>query len=376
MFDVIVIGAGPVGSFIAGRLAEEDLQVALLEEDEEVGRDVVCTGIIGTEAFQTFPLPQEATISVIKSILFFSPSLETFQYTSLESMACVVDRSIFYKGMLRYAEGNGVEVRLGAPVEKIKLGQSFVEVVAKEGSLNTRAKALVLATGINYRLHKDLGLGTPPTFLQGAQAEIEMRELRETEIYVGKDVAPGSFAWAVPVSGSRARVGVLSRSRARFYLERFLEGPLRQRVKKGSKIREKPIAHGPVPRTVNDRVLAVGEAAGQVKTTTGGGIFYGLICSEIATQVIKRALGKGDFSYGELKEYERLWKGRLGRELRMGKLARQVLGRLSDRQIDKIFKLVGEKAKVKELMETKIKFDYHSDLISFGLKLIKGFVWG
>ncbi|TET46067.1 NAD(P)/FAD-dependent oxidoreductase, partial [Candidatus Aerophobetes bacterium] len=301
MFDVVVVGAGPVGCFTAGRLAEEGLKVALLEEDEEVGRDVICTGIIGSAAFQTFPLPQEAVLSPIKSILFFSPSLYTFQYTSPENMAYVVDRSIFDKGMLRYAEEKRVEVRLAAPVEKTKLGQNSMEVVAKEGSLNTRA--LVLATGIGYRLHKDLGLATPHIFLQGAQTEIEMRGLRETEIYLGKDIAPGSFAWAVPVSGSKARVGVLTRNKARFYLERFLEGPLRQRVEKGSKIRQKPIAYGPAARSVNDRVLAVGEAAGQVKTTTGGGIFYGLICSEIAIQVLKKAFHKGDLSYRQLSEY-------------------------------------------------------------------------
>jgi len=376
MFDVIVVGAGPVGSFTAGRLAEEGLEVALFEEDKEVGRDVVCAGIIGKEAFQTFPLPQEAILSPIKSILFFSPSLHTFQYTSPESMAYVVDRSIFDKGMLRYAEEKGVEVVLGAPVEKTKPGQNFIEVVAKEGLLNTRAKALVLATGINYRLHKDLGLETPPAFLQGAQAEIEMRGLRETEIYLGKDIAPGSFAWAVPLSVPKARVGVLTTHKARFYLDRFLEGPLRQRVEKGSKIRQKPIAYGPAARSANDRVLAVGEAAGQVKTTTGGGIFYGLICAEIATQVLKRAFRKGDLSYRQLSEYERLWKSKLGKELRMGKLARKILGRLTDKQIDRIFKFVGERPKVKELMEKEVEFDYHSGLISFGLRLLKGFIRG
>ncbi|GAG46719.1 unnamed protein product, partial [marine sediment metagenome] len=108
----------------------------------------------------------------------------------------------------------------------------------------------------------------------------------------------------------------------------------------------------------------MGEAAGQVKTTTGGGIFYGLICSEIATGVLKRAFHKGDLSYRQLSEYERLWKSKLGKELRMGKLARRILGRLSDKQIDMIFKFVGERPKVKELMEREFKFDYHSDLIS------------
>ena len=59
----------------------------------------------------------------------------------------------------------------------------------------------------------------------------------------------------------------------------------------------------------------------------------------------------------------------------MGKLARNILGKLSDKQIDRTFKFVGEKPKVKELMEREFKFDSHSDLISFGLKLLKGVIW-
>ncbi|MBA7668788.1 hypothetical protein ES703_76904 [subsurface metagenome] len=71
MFDVIVVGAGPVGSYIAGRLAEEGLEVVLLEEDEKVGRDVICTGIIGKEAFDRFDLAKADIISSIKSVCLF-----------------------------------------------------------------------------------------------------------------------------------------------------------------------------------------------------------------------------------------------------------------------------------------------------------------
>ncbi len=378
MFDVIVVGAGPVGSYAARRLAEEDLNVAVLEEDEKVGSGVICTGIIGKESFDGFRLPKGAVICSIRSMRFFSPSHFSIDYTPSNILAYVVDRKFFDQEVLRNAKEAGANVRLGSKAVGIRINKEFGEVqIQKEGSQEKmRGRVIVLATGVNYKLHKQVGFSSPPAFLQGTQVETKVKDLRETEIYLGRDISPGSFAWAVPLDGSQARVGTLTRNRGASYLEHFLKETLKDRVEEIPKVMLKPIAYGPISRSAGDRILAVGEAAGQVKTTTGGGIIYGLICSEIATRVIKRAFRKGDFSYRQLKEYERLWKGRLGRELRMGKLARQVLGRLSDRQIDKIFKLVGEKAKVKELMETKIKFDYHSDLISFGLKLIKGFVWG
>jgi len=378
MFDVIVVGAGPVGSYIAGRLAEEGLEVVLLEEDEKVGRDVICTGIIGKESFDEFDLPKAAVISNIKSVCFFSPSYFTIDYTPSRILAYVVDRDLFDQEILRGATEVGVDVRLGKKVVGVKINKDFGEVqVEKEGSLEKiRGRAMVLATGVSYKVHKQLGFSLPPAFLQGTQVETKVKDVRNTEIYFGRHIAPGSFAWIVPLNNSQARVGALSRNKGVSYLKNFLRETLKDRVEGIPEVMLKPIAYGPISRSAKDRILAVGEAAGQVKTTTGGGIIYGLICSEIATGVLKRAFHKGDLSYRQLSEYERLWKSKLGKELRMGKLARKILGRLSDKQIDMIFKFVGEKAKVRELMERKVKFDYHGDLISLGLKLLKGFIWG
>ena len=380
MQDVIVVGGGPIGAYTACQLAEQGFEVSLFEEDDEAGKEVICTGVVSTEAFEKFNLPRTSILREIKSIIFFSPSSLTLDYTSSDSFAYVVDRSIFDSEILAHAKDKGVEVHLGRRVGGVRVEDDFCEVeIHGEDSLfeKSKTKVLVLATGIKYQLHKGLGLTPPPAFLQGVQVETELKDLSCTEVYMGSEVSPGSFAWAVPLNHDRARIGLLTEKRAGFYLNNFLKDKFKERIDESNpRILQKAIAHGPARRSANDRILAVGEAAGQLKTTTGGGIFYGLICSDIATQVITGAFGEGDFSYRRLKEYERLWKRRLGRELRMGKLARQILGRLSDRQTDKIFKLIREKPKVKELMEAKIKFDYHSDLISFALKLMKGFVLG
>ncbi len=380
MYDVVVVGGGPIGSYTACQLAHQGFEVGLFEEDDEVGKDVICTGVIGTEAFERFNLPRTAIVSPIKSIIFFSPSLLTFDYSPPDTLAYVVDRSIFDSKILECAREKGVEVHLGRQVRGVKIEDNFSEVeIYDEDSRveKLRAKVVVLATGVKYQLHKNLGLKPPPTFLQGVQVETEVKDLWGTEIYLGSEVSPGSFAWAVPLNHQRARIGLLTGKRGGFYLNNFLKDRFKERVNEPNPaISQKIIAHGPVRRSVSDRVLAVGEAAGQVKTTTGGGIFYGLICSEIAIQVLKKAFHKGDLSYRQLREYEKLWKSKLRRELRMGKVARQILGRLSDKQIDMVFTFVGERPKVKELMEWKVKFDYHSDVISSGLKLLKGFIWG
>ncbi len=383
MYDVVVVGAGPIGSYTAYQLAEVGFEVVLIEEDDEVGKDVICTGVIGTEAFERFDLPQRAIISEIKSITFFSPSLLTINYTPSDTLAYVVDRDIFDKKILQAAQRKGVDVHLGKQVRRINTYKDFVEVESwNEGlraahrqrdSLETlRAKLVILATGVNYRLQRSLGLGIPPSFLKGAQTEVEVKDLRQTEIYVGRQISPGSFAWAVPLGNGWARIGVLAESKGVSHLEEFLKMRFTGRIKQENPhIVQKRIACGAAKRSVKDRILAVGEAAGQVKTTTGGGIFYGLLCSEIAVHILQKAFSKGDLSQRGLLQYERLWRSKLGRELKMGQWARKVLRKLTDKQIDKIFRFVREKAFIKKLLEKKVKFDYHASLISSGLKLLR-----
>jgi len=348
-----------------------------------VGKDVICTGVIGTEAFERFNLPQRAIISEIKSIVFFSPSLLTIDYMPSDTLAYVVDRDIFDKEILQAAQRKGVDVHLGKQVRRINTYKGFVEVESwNEGlraahrqgdSLETlRAKLVILATGVNYRLQRSLGLGVPPSFLKGAQTEVEVKDLRQTEIYVGRQISPGSFAWAVPLGNGWARIGVLAESKGVSHLEEFLKMRFAGRIKQENpRIVQKRIACGAAKRSVKDRILAVGEAAGQVKTTTGGGIFYGLLCSEIAVHILQKAFSKGDLSQRGLLQYERLWRSKLGKELKMGQWARKVLRKLTDKQIDKIFRFVREKAFIKKLLEKKVKFDYHASLISSGLRLLR-----
>jgi len=377
MYDVVVVGGGPIGSYTAYQLAELGFEVVLLEEDDEVGKNVICTGVIGTEAFERFSLPQRSIISEIKSITFFSPSFVALDYAPSFTLAYVVDRSLFDKDILEQTRNKGVDVRLGGKVYQINTYERFVEAEYRGESYKgkVKAKTVVIATGINYQLHRRLGLGLPADFIQGTQTEVDIKGLSGTEIYTGKRISPGAFAWALPLGNGRARMGVLAESKGVSHLEEFLKMRFAGRIKQENPcVVQKRIACGAAKRSVKDRILAVGEAAGQVKTTTGGGIFYGLLCSEMAVQVLQEGLSKGDLSERQLLRYERLWKSKLGKELRMGFWMRKVMKRLTDKQMDKIFGFIREKVSLREMLERKIKFDYHTSLISLALRLLRGFI--
>jgi flavin-dependent dehydrogenase len=120
----------------------------------------------------------------------------------------------------------------------------------------------------------------------------------------------------------------------------------------------------PLARTHSKRLVVVGTAAGQVKPTTGGGIYYGLLCADIAANNLHRALESDDLSVKGLASYEREWKRKLGWELKIGYWARKFYERLSDRQIERLFNIIKSNGIDKALLEAKdLSFDWHGEAI-------------
>ncbi len=374
--DIAVVGGGPVGSYTAYRLADLGFDVALFEKDTEIGRDVVCTGIVGAEAFKQHDLPADSVLYKMDSVTFFSPSGETLDYTSTEPFSYVIDRGLFDRGILQEAIAKGVVPHIGQKVTGITVGPDLcsIRAGAPEETEEIRARVVVLATGVDYDLHRALGFGRPPAFLFALQTVVEMPDLERPEIYLN-DLTRGSFAWVVPAGGGQARVGALTRNQDIRELTRFV----RARVAAGGNqvdpvIAHKPIAHGLMDRTVADRVIAVGEAAGQIKTTTGGGIFYGLMCSDVAVDVLLQAFRKGDLSAGCLCTYEKAWRAMIGKEIMTGCKVRSLMESMNPEHVDSLFRLIRRNMHLRGLIRRKVSFDYHADLLLFGMSLMKPFL--
>ncbi len=76
--------------------------------------------------------------------------------------------------------------------------------------------------------------------------------------------------------------------------------------------------------------MLVGDAAGQVKPTSGGGIYMGAVCAKIAGEVAARAARKET----KLEEYEKRWRSAVGRELAIGMRIHRSLGKLGDENLN------------------------------------------
>jgi digeranylgeranylglycerophospholipid reductase len=360
--DVAVIGAGPAGLAAARSLASRGHDVVVLEEHSRVGVPVHCTGVLGVDAFSEFDLPRQAILGTATVARFVAADGSAVAVDAERAHAAVVDRAVFDQGLAASSRAAGAEVRGGTRVRTITIGTKSV-TIGIEGNEPVEARACVLACGANYRFNRQLGLGVPRTFVQSAQLEQPLQGPDSVEVHLGSEVAPAGFAWLVPlVRDGRpfTRLGLMCDSRAQSRFGRFAA---RMRERFGADTawpepRLKILPLGPVSRTYASRLLAVGDAAGLVKPTTGGGIYYSLISGGIAADTLDEALAADDLRDVRLRRYETEWRARLGAEIRIGLAFRTLASRLNDRAIDAVVELARVDGIVPLLQQTA-DFNWH-----------------
>jgi geranylgeranyl reductase family protein len=362
--DVIIIGAGPAGLASAQVLAERGRDVLVLEEHPAVGYPVHCTGVLGREAFDELNLPGEVILGHARSASFSAPDGQTVVVESDRIVAAVIDRGRFDELLARRAREAGADVRIGCPVRRVELHTDGVSVWMRHGDRALRARACVLACGAKYRFNRELGLGVPKTFLQSAQAEMPFPDVPRVEVRFGRDVAPAGFAWTVPFrrdGRTHARLGLMCERDARRRFTAFVADRARRC---GADLVDAPAPRlkflplGPVSRTYGERTLAVGDAAGLVKPTTGGGIYYGMLSGRLAAETLDEALALNALGARRLRLYETRWRERLGPEIRAGLAFRAVASRVSDRGINALVELARVDGIVPLLKETA-NFNWH-----------------
>lgn len=368
MYDVIVVGAGPIGSFIASRLAEHGYRVIALEQKKGVGENVCCTGIISVECFNTFNL--EATIfRKANSAKFFAPGGGFIRFERENPQAYIIDRASLDKSLRERAQRHGASYLFSASVVAVTPETDCVSAtVDYQGKQRTfTAQAIILACGSGSRLPEKLGLGKITNFAFGAQAEVNTIDLDEVELYFDQNLFPGFFGWLVPTNHDKGLAGLLVPNDPAPYLRDFLYH-LRAQGKIASTEAEMKFGTIPLstlPRTYSDRIIMVGDTAGQVKPTTGGGIYYGLLCADIAAECLYQAFLANDFSAARLSSYDKQWRAKLNRELQSGYRARRLYKKLSNRHIDKLISVAKDSGVPQLIAEwPDFSFDWHGPLIS------------
>ncbi len=379
--DVLIVGAGPAGSTAARTCASLGLRTILLEEHPEVGCPTHCTGKLSLHGFERFDIPASLIQTTLRAAGLYAPDGTVARVRRAVADSHVVDRDPFDRFLAQRAADAGADIITGArarTVERVTVGRGLLRV-----RVERRADPLVITTplvidaeGANPILPPQLNISPRRTLVHGLQYELEGVEVDAEDapdLYFGRDVAPGFFAWLMPIGSGRGRLGLavdprLTNRPPVFYLERLIESHPAVAPRMGRATIVRKLA-GRIPilglrrPTYTDGMMVIGDAAGQVKATSGGGIYFSMLAGEIAGQAAARYLG-GDAAKarGALADYEHQWQAAFGREVRFTTIVRQTVNRLSDRHINAVIRALATDEGLRRAVEEHGDTQYQSRL--------------
>jgi len=353
---ITVVGAGPCGSFTALTIAREHVPVLVLEEHEEIGVPSHCAGHVGIKGLSRIGLdvPGNLVQNRIRGARFYSPQCRELVLDHRAPVTYVLDRPRFDMWIAEQATRYGATYHLGSRVRSIALERKQVRlIVESEDTKKLSCNLLVDAEGHPTALLRSARLEQIQSskIVNGVSAEVEnLTDIEDefVELYFGKEYAPGFFAWIIPKGDGSAKVGLGAKGRDPIsLLHRFIsQHPVAQNKLRNSRILN-VTAHpiplgGPSSKTYANGLLEVGDAASQVKPTTGGGIVTGMICSQIAGQVATQAWKRSNYTTEFLSRYQFQWRKKIWKEFRMMTRIRTHLDRLSDEQMNNLFELAAK----------------------------------
>ena len=333
-YDVAVVGAGPAGATAARIIATQGHRTIVIERRTRIGIPVQCGELIPTpsEVRNLFPrskkmpaavhVPQKFITNKTHFIRLISPNGSAYEFPF---EANIVDRSRFDSHLADLADKAGAEILLCSTVTK-RNSDNELTIKSKHENVTIGPRLVVGADGANstiarslssqfMHLKKDL---SPSLQYVMSNADVDSSVI---EMYFGGAIAPGGYTWVIPKGAGLVNVGFgMRRNLAhdntplRAYLERFVSKILAPSLKNA--VIERRIGAiipvgGPLKKTWSNGVLLIGDAAGHVMASNGGGIPAALCGGAIAGDVISNHL-KNEFP---LSKYEEQWRAEFGREL-------------------------------------------------------------
>lgn len=336
--DVLIVGGGPAGAIAAEVAAAGGADALLIDKKSDLGSSSACGGLVSLDTWNRLGGEEEAIVNEISGVVVHPPAGSHFELSAPGTRAYVIDRDRLNVDLLSRAKSEGVVVQPSTEIFSREGPKVKIKSVDGSGVETLEPEIVIGADGPRSDVRRLFDLDRPSKLLYAIQAEKELQPRRNeyVEVFFGKDIAPGFFAWIIPVSEGKARIGLATTQgdKLKQFFSRLLD-------KTGQKMPD-DFHTGVIPMGVPDHscgedVLTVGDAAGQVKPTTGGGLYPISITSKLAGRVAVRALAglenPSQYYYDE-------WMSEVGDELRRELLLHNVLERVSDKKLTKLLQLL------------------------------------
>ncbi len=385
----MIVGAGPSGLTLAQTIASEGGDVLILEEHPEVGVPQHCTGKVSVNAVKELELEATGVLAQVNGAIFYPPSLKPLTIARGDTQAFILDRRIFDQSLAMKAVEAGATLATDTRVTgfSVKLDGVTVFFERKEKKGEVNARLVAGADGATSATARLAGLYSKKRSDVRISVQREVSDVQAVqsmvELFFGRRWAPGFFAWIVPTGRDTARVGLALQPNTSApvakYLDDFVENHPIAREKLGgchilTESRHIIPTGGVLHRVVSDGVLVVGDAAGQVKSTTGGGLYYGMACAKIAGRTVVEALQSSPevvLREKALRSYEKEWRAQFGGEIAFSVRVRAFLDSLSDDEVDYLFNVIQRDASLIRRIEVDGDIDRQSKVGVALLRYVK-----
>jgi digeranylgeranylglycerophospholipid reductase len=370
-YEIIIAGGGPVGCFIAKQLASKGIHVTIIEEHNTIGEPLHCAGLVTQRVFDISKCSQTGIVqNKIYGAHIHSPNGSILTIGGKKIYALVINRQRFDQTLAKAAQTAGADLLTGHKIISAKKQNHDVILSIKhnEHIKTIRCHLLVGTDGSHSRIRSTFGFPKPVEILQGIGAELSNTTLdpRFVHIFVGQTIAPGFFSWAIPTNehGTTTRIGLCIGTQNTHPLQHYFTTLLQQPLLQGTTIMKRfggTIPLGPLKKTIDDSIMLVGDSAAQIKPTSGGGLYPGLLCATHCALVAEEAVQKQTFDAQLLKRYHTKWTKEIGRELSLGMRFRKIFTSFTDTQLNKYLEKLTNKKTV-DIINTYGDIDYPSRL--------------